>query len=605
MRKFLSILLALTLCMSVVAFAEPGIEATDANTLIVGTPEMNGEFIDGFSGSSYDDSIRTMIHGYCGTVEITGGGEYVINPNVVESYEVSEDEAGNKTYAFKLCEDLKWSNGNPITAKDYIGALLWKISPEWIVNGATSSVGTGLLGYKDFLDGKIDIFPGAKLTGDYTFELIIDAAELPYFYELTYALLEPICLDVYAPGAEIVSTDEGCCFNQEYDLLAAMQHVSETERFAPSVACGPYKFLSFENQTVTLEINPYFKGDLDGEKPKIQYIVQKAVNRDTDVEAVIVGDLDLVWGVIEGTKIEAAKASGTAKLHSYLRAGYGKMSMACDWGPTKDVNVRWALAYLIDRAAVNDYVLGGYGGIVHAQYGYAQWMYDYAGDELEELLIPFNVNIDKANEYLDKTEWKYEADGVTPFDPAKANGEGTYLRHNAAGEKLTIQHMGTDQNAVTDIIEIQFSANAPMAGVEFLVTKGDFNALLQNFSYGYELGDDRLYSSVNMASSFEPRFDPYFSWHSDYCGTYYNSCQLSDPELDQIIMDMRAVEPGDNDTYVDLWLKYQKRWQELLPEIPLYSNEYFDICSQYVDGMCTTPFCGYEDIICKLTKTVD
>jgi peptide/nickel transport system substrate-binding protein len=70
-------------------------------------------------------------------------------------------------------------------------------------------------------------------------------------------------------------------------------------------------------------------------------------------------------------------------------------------------------------------------------------------------------------------------------------------------------------------------------------------------------------------------------------------------------MDMRAVEPGDNDTYVDLWLKYQKRWQELLPEIPLYSNEYFDICSQYVDGMCTTPFCGYEDIICKLTKTVD
>ena len=33
MKKFLAILLALTLCMSVVAFAEPGIEATDANTL--------------------------------------------------------------------------------------------------------------------------------------------------------------------------------------------------------------------------------------------------------------------------------------------------------------------------------------------------------------------------------------------------------------------------------------------------------------------------------------------------------------------------------------------------------------------------------------------
>ena len=604
MKKFLAILLAMTLCMTSVAFAEPSIEATDANTLYVGTPEMNGYFIDGFGGSSYDDSIRTMINGYCGTVEITGGGEYVFNPNVVKGYETATDDAGNKTYTFEIYDDLKWSNGEPITAKDYIGALLWKISPEWLEAGATSSVGTGLLGYKAFMDGEIDIFPGAKLIDDYSFSLTIDANELPYFYETTYVLVEPLPLDVYAPGITIISDDEGTRFDPEYDLLAAMQRVAGEERFNPTIACGPYKFVSFENQTVTLEINPYFKGDLDGDKPTIQYIVQKAINRETDVEQVINGDLDLVWGVIEGTKIEAAKASGTAKLHSYMRAGYGKMSMACDFGPTADVNVRWALAYLIDRGAVNDYVLGGYGGIVHAQYGYAQWMYEEAGDELEELLIPFNLNIDKANEYLDKTEWIYEADGITPWDASKANGDGTYMRHNSKGEKLTINHMGTDANQVTDIIEIQYTANAPLAGVDFKITRSDFNALLQNFSYGYELGDDRYLNSVNMASSFEPRFDPYFTWHSDYIGTYFNSCQLSDPELDQIIMDMRAVAPGDNDTYVDLWLKYQKRWQELMPEIPLYSNEYFDITSQYIDGLETSPFAGYEDVICKLTKTI-
>lgn len=605
MKKFLSILLALTLCLGTAAFADPAIEATNANTLVVGTPEMNGEFIDGFGGSSYDDSIRTMVHGYCATVEITAGGEYVMNPNVVKNYTTELDADGNKIYTFELYDDLKWSNGNPITAKDYIGALLWKISPKWIETGATSSVGTGLLGYKAFLNGEIDEFPGARLIDDYTFSLIIDAAELPYFYETTYVLLEPICLDVYAPGAAIISDDNGCCFDKSYDLKAAMQHISETERFAPTVACGPYKFLSWENQTVTLEINPYFKGDLDGEKPKIQYVVQKAVNRETDVDAVIAGDLDLVWGVIEGKKIEAAKGSGTAKLHSYMRAGYGKMSMACDFGPTADVNVRWALAYLVDRATVNDYVLAGYGGIVHAQYGYAQWMYEEAGDELEETLVAFNLNIDKANEYLDKTEWIYEADGVTPWDASKVQDGVEYFRHNAKGEKLTINHMGTDANSVTDIIEIQYSANAPKAGVEFLVNKGDFNALLQNFQYGFEMGEDRYLNSVNMASSFEPRFDPYFTWHTDYCGTYYNSCQLSDPELDQIIIDMRSVEPGDNDTYVDLWLKYQHRWQALMPEIPLYSNEYFDITSEYVDGIATSPFHGYEDCICKMTKTVN
>ena len=42
-----------------------------------------------------------------------------------------------------------------------------------------------------------------------------------------------------------------------------------------------------------------------------------------------------------------------------------------------------------------------------------------------------------------------------------------------------------------------------------------------------------------------------------------------------------------------------------MPEIPLYSNEYFDIYNVRVQGLCTTPFANYEDVICKLTKTAN
>ena len=612
MKKFLAMLLALMMCLSCFAMAEEAadtteatVDASDANTLVVGTPAMNGDFIEGFGNSSYDVSIKVLTNGFCNTIDSTDAGEYITNPTIVEKLDVVEDEAGNKVYTFKLYDDLKWSDGTPITAKDYVGSVLWKASPKWLEAGASSNTGLGLLGYKAYLAGETDTFAGVKLIDDLSFSLTIDAAELPYFYENVYAQVGPIPMHVYAPGAEITTTDEGSTFG-DYDLLAAMQTVSQTERFAPTVCCGPYKFISYENNAVTMEINEYFKGDLDGEKPKIQYSVQKYVNQDTDVEAVIAGDLDLVTGEIEGKKIEAAKAADTTDLHSYLRNGYGLLAMHCDWGVTADPNVRWALAYLIDRSAVIDYVLGGYGGTVNSAYGLAQWMYQDAGDELDEMLTPFNLNIEKANECLDQTEWKFEADGVTPFDATKATADGSYMRYNDKGEKLTINHLGTEDNSVTDVIEIQFTANAPLAGVNFVVTRSDFSALLDNFYYGYEKGDDRTYNTFNLATNFDAAFDPYTqSWHSDKCGTWENGCQLADEKLDELIMAMRSVEPGDNDAFIDLWLQYETRWQELMPEIPLYSNEYFDIYNVRVQGLCTTPFANYEDVICKLTKTAN
>ena len=607
MKRVLSFLLVCALCFSCVAMAESGIESTPANTLTVGVSSMNGDFIEGFGSNALDTYIKYLLHSYYDTYEVTTAGEYVENPAVVKEYKIETDEAGNKIYTFTLCDDLKWSDGSAITAKDYVGSILWKASPKWLEVGASSDIGQGLLGYQAYLAGETDVFAGVKLIDDYTFSCTIDAAELPYFYEYKYVGIPPMCMATYAPGAEIVTTDEGSAFDADYDLLAAMQTVAQTERFLPTVVCGPYRMLSYENNTATFEINEYFKCDLDGEKPKIQYIVQKVVPEDTDVDALIAGEVDMIDAVIEGKKIDAAKAAENVQTHSYYRNGYGLMAFACDFGPTADVNVRWALAYLVDRNEIVDYALGGYGGTVDSEYGYAQWMYQEAGEELEEVLTPISLNIEKANECLDKTEWKYEADGVTPFDASKANADGTCMRYNDKGEMLTINHLGTEGIATTDAIEIQYAANAPLAGVNFVVTKADFSALLDNYYYGYEMDEsERKYHSFNMNTTLSAVFDPYtISFHTDKCGTWQNAGQLSDPELDKLIMELRAVEPGDNDAFIDRWIAYEKRWQELMPQIPLYSNEVFDLASTSVQGLCTTPLAFYSDVICKMTKVVD
>ena len=106
-----------------------------------------------------------------------------------------------------------------------------------------------------------------------------------------------------------------------------------------------------------------------------------------------------------------------------------------------------------------------------------------------------------------------------------------------------------------------------------------------------------------MGTGFAAAYDPYFSWHSDWINTDINANGLSDPELDKLIMAMRRVEPGDNDTYVELWFDYQIRFNQLLPCVPLYSNEYFNLIRSNVQGVNTTPKASWYKIVCDISKS--
>ena len=375
MKKLLAMLLALVMILSCAASLAEGVAAdsTKVNTLIVGSPALNGDFIDDFGNSSYDNWVKLLLMEYTGTMAVAANGEIVENPMVVAGLDVTEDDAGNKTYTWTIQDDLKWSDGSAMTAEDFVAYVLWKASPEWAAAGAATDVGYYFLGYSDYVAGDTTTFAGVKLIDDLTFSVTIAAEQLPYYWESSLASVAPIPFKAWAPELSIVSSDEGAAFAEDRDTVAAaMNRVAQTERIAPTIAGGPFTFVSFENGNVTLKKNPYFKGDLDGNKPALEYVVVQEVPSDTDVDMVISRDIDLVPANVEGAKIEAAKASDNTSLHSYLRYGYGMISIICNWGPTADPNVRWALAYLIDRNEVLNYCLGGYGGIVHGLYGYAE-----------------------------------------------------------------------------------------------------------------------------------------------------------------------------------------------------------------------------------------
>ncbi|MDP4096950.1 peptide ABC transporter substrate-binding protein [Paenibacillus sp. P96] len=112
-------------------------------------------------------------------------------PGVAESWDVSED---GKTYTFHLRDTAKWSNGDPVTANDFVFAWQRVLDPStapappyayqlYYIKNAEAYNLTGTEGYKgakvtDFAD------VGVKAVDDHTLEVTLENAT-PYFLGLT------------------------------------------------------------------------------------------------------------------------------------------------------------------------------------------------------------------------------------------------------------------------------------------------------------------------------------------------------------------------------------------------------------------------------------
>jgi peptide/nickel transport system substrate-binding protein len=362
----------------------------------------------------------------------------------------------------------------------------------------------------------------------------------------------------------------------------------------PTVTCGAYKFVSFQDKQVSLVKNENFVGDYRGEQPKIDQIVIKTLNADKDVDTLIAGEVDIINGVIEGEKIEKAQADENIQTSVYARNGYGNMPIATYYGATKEVEVRHALAYLVDTTKIATAAMGSYGLPCYSDYGAAQKVYVDNKEWVNENLNKYAYSIENANAELDKSSYRFEADGKTPFDVAKASE--SYLRYNEAGEVLTIAHCGSENNSITDNIKTQLLENAPKVGMKYESTITDFASLLDAY-YAKGTGDV-TYNVYNMATGYsevpDPEADNHSKWSTNLGG--YNSTGIADAELDKCIEAIRACTTEEE--YEAAWKDYQVRWNYLLPMIPTYTNNYYDFANKKVAGFKTTPFRNWANEIC-------
>ena len=583
------------------ASTEPSSEATEKheNKVIYGSDtELSGDLGNAWwTNNATDKLIRDLTNDY-DVITFDQFGQMKVNETVSDGVQTAENEDGTATYTVKIKQGLTYNDGTPITAADYVAYLLVQLSPATLEAGATVSSDT-IVGGTEYQNGESKVLAGLRLLDEYTYSISITPEYANYYYGLTYASLAPLYLPLYSSAALTVKDDgEGAYLDGgelKADEINASRYVYENR-----VTAGPYVIKSIDTGalTATLEINPNYAGNFEGQKPSIQTIVVVKSEDDSKMDAFTTGEITFLSQLSEGDQIKTALElvdSGKYNYCHYTRNGYGKIQFQCDGGPTQFQAVRQAVAYLLDREEFTNTFTGGYGSVVHGPYSTAQWMYEDSEELFNEKLNSYAYDPAKAVEVLEADGWTLNADG-TPYSgtgvrykEVTAEQAGDYALNVKLADgrilmPLHIMWASSDGNSVSALLATMLANGKQTADAGMVIEQNvmAFSELLNWVYRDTTVGDQYgvfTYGMFNLATGFPEIYDYAYNFASDPDSKYvkmgYNQNYIFDKELDDLSMDMvYKAAPGDDAAFLDYFQKFIIRWNELLPEIPLYCNDY-------------------------------
>ena len=599
----------------------------DYDELVVGnTMPMYGAFsLDNWGNSTSDVDVRKLIHGYNLVEWSAADGGFHLDPSVVTIGSlVTADEAGNHVYHLALYEDMYYSDGTKITARDY--AFSWLLRTSELINeiGGTAETADYLVGWNAYITGETPYLAGIHVVDDYQLRIMISAEYLPYFYEVGLLECYPYPIHVIAPGCEVADDGQGVYIrnteNPEGEPLFTADLLKqtlldETNGYLshPAVVSGAYRLVSYDGTEVRFELNPYYKGNSQGVKPTILRIVYRVANPDTMMDELLRGEYGLLNKVTRKDVVLDGMTRGVGEAHyavaNYLRPGLSFIAFNGTRAATADPEVRKAIALCLDKDGLRQDYVGDFGMVVDGFYGMGQWMYQIVNgtmaqepdenmteqeqEQLQEAWealtldsVPtYSFNTAQAIEILDNAGWTLNRDGA-PYDSSRDE-----VRCKEIGGEiipLELKLVYPESTNIGEILENRFAAPLKEAGV-LLTIEGRPDVL--PIYYGQTEAD---YDMLYLATNFEMAYDPSALFMEGYG---LNVSGVKDEELVQLALDMRRTEEGDLLTYCTKWVRFLERFAEIEPMIPIYSNVYYDFHAPVLQNYQITQNITWSDAI--------
>lgn len=345
--------------------------------LLDGIPSLDPQLMEDVTGFNFARDL------FEGLLNQDADGNLV--PGVAESWSANST---NDVYTFNLRQNAKWSNGDPVTAHDFVYAWQRSVDPDlaspysWYVDLMS------LKNASQILAGEMDKSElGVSAVDDYTFEVSL-TAPLPYFASMTVlATVFPVHkATIEAHGAQW-TRPENMVSNGAYVLKEwVLKERTVRERNPMYWNNGATIIDRVETQVINDE-NVAFTRYLAGE---------------LDVTAVPSGQF---------IRLKQERPEETLSL-PYLGSYYYSFNMDAS-GPEafKDVRVRRALSYAVDRNVITDNILQGgqrpaynvtpmaTAGFVDPQTDYAGWTQEERDAKAKELLAAAGYGSDNPLEF--------------------------------------------------------------------------------------------------------------------------------------------------------------------------------------------------------------
>lgn len=506
-------------------------------------------------------------------------GKWIENPTVLESLESTDNEDGSKTYTITIKDGLKFSDGSPVTAENYVFTNMLCASNEFLTDLEASEASSGYYqyykGFNAYSSGESDTFEGVHLIDEKTYSITIDSAYVPYYYGQALLNTNPESMALWVPeDVTMEETENGVKFSDNYTAEYIGDKVDEA-RWNYNINSGAYMLTAYDENsyTYTLTKNPNFPGNFEGQTANIETVLVKYTPQDTMMDQLKTGAVDILYQVADGDQIEQGLdmvEEGGFDYLTYGRAGYGMISFKCNQGPTQFEEVRHAVAYLLDRVTFAQTFTGGHGLVVNGPYGSQQWMAEEYAEEIDGL-NSYTYSLDSAIAELEAGGWVYNEDGSDYSGSGiryKQLDDGTYM-------PLIIEWFSSENNSVSDLLvtSLQQNPDVEAAGMKINQTVGSFTDLL---TYYYDNSEENPYQMFNLATGFGNPYDMAYMYEPG-SGSNINAVIGEDGQkLYDLAIAMNQTEEGDDEAYAENWFNFISFWNEVLPEIPLYSNDYHD-----------------------------
>lgn len=537
---------------------------------------MSGDFFtDMWGNNTADIDMRALLHGMS-TVDWTNDRQYALDASVLAAVSTEVTKAG-KTYTFTLADGLTYNDGTPVTAADYVFSVLLQSSAVAQELGGKPYVYAQLAGQEDYLAGEADVFAGVRLLDERTFSLTISKDFMPYYYELMYVNVTPYPIGVIAPGCEVKDEGEGAYIEGPFtaELLSDTLFNAETGYVShPATTSGPYQLVSYDEATGEAEllINLNYPGNYEGHRPVIERLHVQEIGYEDALEKLTGGEIDVLNKGTDGELIEAGMAlmgEGTVATANYIRSGYGFVGFDCEDEVTGSLSVRQAIAMCIDRETFIQDFLSGFGMPVYSYYGLGQWMVQPYVSTIADEVTTYDYDPAAAEKLLEKDGWSLNAEGGKY---AAADGV-RFKKLDGALVPLKLRFAQLKDNRGAQLIVDGLLEELKAIGFEVEVTEMGFEDMLSQ----YYRQTERNFNANFMATNFAMVFDPYYTFHTgdEYQGSL-NTSGIRDEELMKLAKNLRETTPGDEEEYGARWLKLMRRFSDVLPTLPVYSNIYFD-----------------------------